>query len=115
MNTLSWLIYLGGVVENLNIILIPICLILAILVLIQTIHYIGEEGDASNAFKSTYKTSSLMFIVVALLLVVTPSRQTLYLVAASEAAHVAVESEDGKQMMSMLRKKIFKALKTEDE
>jgi len=88
MNDLSILLYLADIVGNVKEILGPITGILLFVTCIVSFIGIGLDNyipDEAKRISAPWIKRSIYFVVITgLVLLVTPSRQTVYLIAASE-------------------------------
>jgi hypothetical protein len=103
MNTLSWYIYLIGLVESVTvffgfIMFVSIAATLIIfLVYISSVDHLDEDDDRLIAYRklafTRFKISVSVFAISSLICIFTPSRQTLILIGASEFGERIMKSE----------------------
>lgn len=118
MNTLSWLLYLSEVVGRIGNATSAVAVFggiagVFLFVVGRIIPWTDWSWDNEETKKSKREARekagnvgrSLIFIAVVCLMIaaVTPSKQTIYLIAASEAGEVVVKSDEAKEIMSGLR------------
>ncbi|MEN5106670.1 hypothetical protein [Brucella anthropi] len=118
MNTLSWLLYLSEVVGRIGNVTAAIAVFggiagLFLFVIGRIIPWTDWSWDNEETKKNKLDARekagnvgrSLIFIAAISLAItaVTPSKQTIYLIAASEAGEVVVKSDEAKEIMSGLR------------
>lgn len=106
MNTLSWLLYLADVADSAK----PMMRLIAFM-----FGFVGGIGVVALWITSVVerlpKTPAAIVTVVwvliaspsAALAILIPSKDTIYLIAASEAGEVVVKSDEAKEIMSGLR------------
>jgi len=115
MNSLSWMIYGAEVAGNLQTIAVGVALIVGLF---------GGTAICVFGFDSQYKyvrkwipAYILIMSVSGLIAVFTPSSDTIYMIAASEAGEAVVTSPEGKEMLGdlkeIIRRKLAKELKGE--
>tara|TARA_R110000796_G_scaffold30122_7_gene80744 strand:+ start:1726 stop:2085 length:360 start_codon:yes stop_codon:yes gene_type:complete len=105
MNSLSILIYLAGILGNVSTLLILIGVVILAIYCVKVVNtqFYNEEARIRSislktfppAIKSTWVAIAL-FSVVALL----PTKETLYLIAGSEAGEYVVNTPEAKEIMS---------------
>ena len=103
MNTLSWYIYLIGLVESVTVLFgfimfVSIAATLIIfLVYISSVDHLDEDDDRLIAYRklafTRFKISVSVFAISSLICIFTPSRQTLILIGASEFGERIMKSE----------------------
>lgn len=115
MNTLSWLIYASEVFDNLR-----TCIGIAIASIMFLIPVLclkaGHNTDFGDGKPGDWKKPLVLLwipAVLAILLSLTPSARTIYMIAASEAGEAVVTSPDAIEMMGDLKAIIRKRLKDE--
>jgi len=102
MNTLSWLLYLADVVGNVSGVAWAIFWLLAVwagLCGIAAVIYTDnmEKEKAEQSLKNMGK-KIISLILPALILVITPSERTVYLIAASEMGEKVINTEAAKKV-----------------
>lgn len=125
MNNLSILIYVADVIPNLSFMLVMMGVlwvgvyhILQVIKMASSEFVFSYETDATRERKERHQAegfivgkASIAFLVVAsLLATLTPSIETIYLMAGSEAAEYAVTSEYGRELVSDIQAVIKKQL-----
>ena len=93
MNNLSWFIYLPEVVPNIGVVAIIVGLALLFMVAMSRIYTLVEEQPFTSGW--------LLYPAIALFTfaALTPSTQTIYLIAGSEAGEMVVTSEEGQAIL----------------
>lgn len=97
MNDLSWLIYLADVVGGLR-----LALGISIFVSIVLIPWACAAGvDLYNieVHDLPFKSIAAWFLILGLVLIITPSKNTIYAIAASEMGEEVLESETASKAM----------------
>lgn len=109
MNGLSILLYVANVAHNVQqgLIAIAICAGFGISV-IGMIYVTSEFKD--NAWQPYGPRLLRWLIVCSTLALLIPSQQTVYLIAASEAAEFITTSEDGQQLIDHVRSELIDKL-----
>lgn len=107
MNSLSWFLYLADVIGNVKGVLILFCIISGSLMAVWSIAKFGfhDDEDAVIFVKST-KHLPYFFLFCTLLASIIPSRDTIYLIAGSEAGETVVTSEAGKEILEDIQEVI---------
>jgi amino acid permease len=108
MNSLSWLIYLAGVVSSIGVIAAFVAFVAFVTFFVGIIFYFQHPDDdeydkpkrASGV--SMMKRSAIAFTVCSLLMVVLPGRDTIYAIAASEMGEELLDSETGSKAVRAL-------------
>ncbi|NOQ73270.1 MAG: hypothetical protein GQ574_14785 [Crocinitomix sp.] len=98
MNNLSWLLYLADVVPNLGefaMLYLPIAGVLGTVFLMM--------GHDTKVFKPPVKTHITLLIIAAVITVASPSKQTIYLIAGSEAGEAVVTSTEGQEVIDDIK------------
>ena len=110
MNSLSWMIYLADVCESTRFLAGLVSIVGAGAVAVAAIHWkwridfdgVEEERAAKKTFLSTAKFIVLPFSVAALLLVATPSKDTVYAIAASEMGEQVLKTPEANKARQAL-------------
>lgn len=120
MNSLSWLIYIAEVVQNLRGVFIATSVVSAGAIALVVVMYaiMATDGDiAPGSWKKPIKWVWIVFLFASIS-ALTPSASTVYMIAASEAGEAIVTSPDGEEMLGdlkqIIRQKIKKELKEYD-
>lgn len=104
MNNLSWFIYLAQIITNLQ----PIFGMGGVIVIIYYVvralsvnHYNDYHRDQKKYpnFFLYGALATVLFIICALF----PTKETVYMIAASEAGETVVNSQEGKEILKDLR------------
>lgn len=120
MNSLSWLLYFGDVVGSVN-------AVISILVLLTILSGIGLlmfaiietpwcEEQKKEHFKTVKGWASTWLKVVGVVYfvgVLFPSKQTVYMIAASELGEEVITSETGKKLVKKLNQELDKLIEEE--
>jgi hypothetical protein len=101
MNGLSILIYAGDVADGLKELFWVAAGTIVLLGLIPMTFWTIEWLDGERP-RPWYGRFACAVAILALLSVMIPSRQTVYLIAASEAGEVAVTSETGQRLLAKI-------------
>lgn len=100
MNSLSWFLYLAETVGKLGAIAEAFSIILGLgFVVIAFWHFTYLE-DRQNTPKPPVRGYTLTFVIMVLVAIVTPSKETIYLIAGSEAGEAIVTSESGQEILN---------------
>lgn len=108
MNSLSWLIYLGGVVDSLQVVIGTVFFVGVIACFIGAI-VCGVDGNRPGLVKVAKAFGALVAFGVVVSFV--PSKSTVYMIAASQAGEKAVTTPEAKEMLGDLREVIAKQIK----
>lgn len=106
MNNLSWLLYLAdvaGKASGASTFLVGACLILGLPALLFCWLTVADRDMSAKV--ASFLTAVWVFVTVfaAAGAILIPSKDTIYLIAASEAGEVVVKSDEAKEIMSGLR------------
>jgi len=120
VNNLSWLIYIAEVVPNLGSFCVFLAVVsgcLVVLIMVVTVLTIVDEDETARKFLKIkpIKFVPIFFLFVSTGSILTPSKEALYLIAASEAGEVAVTSPEGQEILNDLQQVLkaqLEALKT---
>lgn len=112
MNALSWALYAADALGSLKVLLFVLAGIFGPAALIVTAI---QREDASMSYSTSKPwpwpkgsvAAALMMTFVACAL---PSSRTVYMIAASEAGERIANSQDGRDMLDLIRRKIREAL-----
>jgi len=107
MNSLSWLMYTADVVAGIGGALALIVILgigaVALRVIWSMVTYSNYEDDQSlTAGKSTVVKALTVVLIALLIDVLVPSKETVYLIAASEVGEQVVTSEEGKRVLGKI-------------
>lgn len=122
MNSLSLLIYLASVVNGLSVVFALIAVAISLLTFARLLYWSTEcdvkpwhseeEAEYKRNFKvipsSWYVALPIVLIILAALI---PDKESLYLIAASEAGETVVTSKEGQEILTELTKTIKDQLK----
>lgn len=118
MNSLSWFIYAADVLPNFSW-MGGVCFITLILFTLVTVIVSGscaDEGPDLEKFAASFRGSYLkiapFLIVLTLFSFLIPSKETIYLIAGSEAGETVVTSEAGQEMLNDIHSVIKHQLST---
>lgn len=120
MNSLSWMIYAADIVGNLSGFLMALAVIAFALAalsgcfLAATFSTYSKEDDEykkASAVSTAVLGKWWLAVVLALLYVVTPSSNTIYMIAASEAGETIVTSPEAREVFNDLKTIIKSKLK----
>ena len=99
MNSLSWFLYLAEVVPNIGVASIFYLCIVGF-VGSFLLAFMAEELGPENL---PIKTHIALLVGAVLLAVLTPSKQTIYLIAGSEAGEYVVTSPEGQEIINDIK------------
>lgn len=110
MNSLSWLIYLASVCDELRGVSVLITILGAIATIVLAIHWKWridfdgreEEESAKKLFTGSFKMSAIAFAVAAFIVVLVPSKDTIYAIAASEIGEEVIKSPEASKARQAL-------------
>ena len=115
MNNLSLFIYLANVTSNFSAILIISLLLVVAILGLNCVHTLTEmtfHDEIQKKFRKPYYIS-LAVIVFCLLFV--PSRETMYLMAASEIGEEAIQTEEFLKLRGILNNELDQLLEGDEE
>ncbi len=106
MNNLSWLLYLAdvaGKASGASAFLVGACLILGLPAVVFCWGVVADRDMSAKV--ASFLTAAWVFVTIfaAVGAILIPSKETIYLIAASEAGEVVVKSDEAKEIMSGLR------------
>ena len=106
MNSLSWLLYLADVIGNLS----GVFILLAFIFGGCTIFWgfakacaIVDNDEGAGDFARAFAFTPWLFVLFLFLSAVTPSKDTIYLIAGSEAGEAVVTSEAGQEILTNIQ------------
>ena len=103
MNDLSWFIYLADIVARISGVSFAFAFAFGAAtissVIAKVIAMAEEENEVTEKFSGLFKFAFLGLLVALFVLIFVPSRDTLYLIAGSEAGEAVVTSEEGKAIL----------------
>ena len=109
MNSLSWFLYLADVIGNVQGVLVTLSVILTmatfpwlICKLIGDDSYNKKEKEIAKAFSFV----PWLALAAATLAAIIPSKETIYLIAGSEAGEAVVASETGQEILNDIKEVI---------
>ena len=116
MNPLSWLLYLADISETINhcfsFLLMLITVVTAICLIFGFINLDMAWDDEDRDKAKRVMNLPLKFILPAsimiFIMIVVPSKQTIYLIAASEMGEEAIKSDLGKKVLTYLEQELDK-------
>lgn len=110
MNNLSFILYLSEVLPNVGVVATIVLVISAtasiIFFLFKTLITLDSPRNDASAlryityYSKTLKVFAITAIIACVLVVFIPSKEAVYLIAASEAGEMVVTSETGKELLS---------------
>ena len=105
MNDLSWLILLGEVVEKVSVALTLFpALVLMLMSIVQLYHY-------TERYTTYFRLRTFIAILCVFMVgVAIPSKQTIYMIAASEVTGNVVSSPEGKEVLNLLKEELKKSI-----
>lgn len=116
MNTLSWFLYLADRLPSLSGVVILMCVLFGIiLILVSGTNYIVNHDHRENIdgkAKSSKFLEKVWFKHIPILLIpfflalLVPTKETIYLIAGSEAGEAVVTSDEGKEILNDIHKVI---------
>ena len=106
MNDLSWLLYAADVVQDCEVLAGLALAVLSVASLVLAVGWtIGTTHDDEQIYLPTsraLKWTCPVVVACALLVVITPSRETILLIAGSEAGEAVVTSEAGRETLTLV-------------
>lgn len=116
MNNLSYLLYFADVSDSIRGVFGFLCFIIGFALLVNLVVYsvAKTEQDINPLilpfFTRTLKIISPVFVFFLILSIFSPSKQTVYMIAASQTGEVVIKSPEAKEMLDLLKGRIKKAL-----
>lgn len=99
MNNLSWFLYFAEVIPSLGhaamLIFIIVLLVGGVILFVWTMEWYTD--DAPKPWFGVYLTTLVVCLLVSVL---TPSEETIYLIAGSEAGEAVVTSPEGQEILN---------------
>lgn len=102
MNSLSWFLYLADVIGNVQGVLVVATFVMCIMTFVGGVatmigddRYNPKEKAVGHYLRHCWKFTLALAVVAAMI----PSRDTIYLIAGSEAGEAVVTSEAGKEIL----------------
>lgn len=109
MNSLSWLIYVAGIVDAINGALGASVVVLVIVGILKNVYSAHHNDFYDHKPKMAYTAKPFLIAVIIMLLSApVPSKSTLYMIAASEMGERAVKSEMAGDLAEIIKKEIKK-------
>jgi hypothetical protein len=106
MNNLSWLLYFAEVAGKLGSIAGLITLLMAVGLAGVIFWYAMSLDEDLRVPKPPVKSYLTVFVITLLISIVTPTKETIYLIAGSEAGEAVVTSESGQEILNDIRQVI---------
>lgn len=106
MNNLSWLLYFAEVAGKLGHVAEVITVVLSLGLLGIVFWYTVSFDKYLEIPKPPIKSYLVTYVVALLISVFTPSKETIYLIAGSEAGEAVVTSESGQEILNDIRQVI---------
>lgn len=107
MNNVSWMIYAAGVADQARAAFTVFGLIATIIFSFYWFaYYVACDEDEQSQFlrpEPKYFVACLLLLLAA---IVTPSRDTIYMIAASEMTERAIQSEMGRDVSDLIRQEV---------
>ena len=119
MNNLSWFLYFADVLPNAAETSAPIGIIITVSTIVGIIVTAAIAGDAATSFDRERRADGqkrlkdkeylwplkFLWLGIPLIIISTlvPSRETIYLIAGSEAGQMAIESETGQALIDEIQ------------
>lgn len=103
MNTLSWFLYFADIIPSLGIVCFGVALLLfAGAALIGGMALDSNDDDVPPQFWKYWRRTVVGVVVLLLIAVATPSKNTLYAIAASELGEQVLDSPTGQRVKQAL-------------
>lgn len=99
MNSLSWLIYLGDVVGQFRVLLLVLLVMSLIFAGGATLSLGITEGETFGWYRRVFLRMVTAPIILAIAWIVIPSKQTLYMIAASEVGKMVYEAPTAQEFL----------------
>lgn len=117
MNSLSWLLYFADVVGNLSVFFLMIAIAGVIVVVFPIIPamIIEKDYDWGRLARKAFCILLPIIFICGLLSALSPSRDTVYMIAASEAGEEVVNNPEVRELMGDTLKLIRQKIKDELE
>lgn len=117
MNSLSWFLYLCDILNNMKIacaIILSCGTVVGGIITALLWGYWSDYPDNPKPIKFTIWLLSLI-VFTSVLACLIPSRQTMYMIAASETVQrVALNSPEGQEVIELIHKRLLEVLKDDD-
>ena len=111
MNTLSWLIYAADVLGKFA----PAAFILTLICFFISLLVVGAAvSDTDNTDRELLKVSKKFifgFFLFGFITIVSPSKETIYMIAASEVGEQVIKTPEAREVFEALRLRIMDELK----
>lgn len=107
MNNLSWLIYLGDIVGAVDGFTGFMAVVTGVATIILTLAYFGTVSDdptISAKCKVLGRWTASGFLLAAFLAVASPSKETIYMIAASEAGETVIKTPTGQRAIEAVNR-----------
>lgn len=109
MNSLSWFLYLADVIGNVKGVLILFAIIFgmgSLGWLVAKACVAADDDESAKKFAHFMRFVPWIFVSVTFLTAIIPSRDTIYLIAGSEAGEAVVTSEAGQEILDDIQEVI---------
>lgn len=103
MNSLSWFLYLADVVPMLGFAIGQIAIGAAVLGVFGFGFWFVIAADEKDAPKPPLKRFIAVVVIMGIIGALTPSKQTIYLIAGSEAGEYVVTSPEGQEIINDIK------------
>ena len=99
MNSLSWLIYFGDVVGQFRVLLLILLIMSLFFAGCATLSLAITEGETFGWYKRVFLRMVMAPVLFAVAWIVIPSKQTLYMIAASEVGQMVYEKPTAQEFL----------------
>lgn len=106
MNNLSWLLYFAEVAGRLGSVAGMVTFFMGFGLLGIIFWYFFSLDEDFHVPKPPIKSYLVAFVVTLLIAIATPSKETIYLIAGSEAGEAVVTSEGGQEILNDIQQVI---------
>lgn len=107
MTDIAWMFYFADIVSNFRGVVILAIIVFIVLSIMAAVVVINSNYDEErNKFLFWLKFSVIGFFISGLLVCILPSRNTIYMAAATVTVDKALESDVGKDVMDIVKFKI---------
>lgn len=99
MNSLSWLIYGGDVVGQFRVLAATLLVASLIFLAFAALSLAVTEGETFPWFKRHFLKMTMAPIIFSIMWIVIPSKQTLYMIAASELGQMVYQTPTAQEFL----------------
>lgn len=107
---LALLVYIFDLLPTIDVLAFTLLVPLTMLACVIGFLYIIDELDIEDPAYKVYKNIRWVLLAAAIITLVIPSKQTLYLMAGAYVTQTVVTSETGKRVVTILEQKIGQEL-----